>query len=278
MKRAIAIACTAAVMLAGCGKAKIPDLEKDYKEYWDYTFDGNYTIKKNAQECNDEQNVWDITFTDKDGNERSGKLTQSLFDDADGVKSESDWTVLNFVMSHQNEIIADEIYDQIISKNFECTQSDDNVYLIMGDGFEIDIAIDNLDLFEPQADILKADLDPESGVKYTACELKSWASDQSNSVTIDIYVNDPSKQTEFQEKMLDMGEAYAEYVGMPENYCFSLYIYDENSETGSKMELTAAGCKVLGVDTDPLDYNPYYILGKLGRMPDTDATDGEDGI
>lgn len=65
------------VFLSGCS-AKITDYPKQYKDYLDYTFNGNYTVEQ--KEKDNDHLTWEITYTDKQGNQRTTDLSSVRYE------------------------------------------------------------------------------------------------------------------------------------------------------------------------------------------------------
>ncbi|GEM_PF-1658428 len=273
MRKAVCMACCAALMLCGCGGGSDPDIAKVHKDFLEYTFGGNYSIKKNAEKCNEEQNVWEITFTDKKGSEKTKEITLDIESDEDFAKYECNWQMLNFVEGQIGLAVNDELYEQLIKPNFDCVQSGEDPFKYEGDGFTLTVIAECYDLFDPSDEILEADLDSKSGVSYVDTELKSWAQMKTNGMQIYITLEDAADVDAVSQKLLKFGGDYCEYTVSPQNYCFSLHAPDDSGE----LQMVASGCKVLGEDEDASAYSVSYILKRLGRMSDnTAATDGED--
>ena len=267
MKRAVSAVTAAALMLSGCGKKSF-DMAEDYRDYWDYAFDGGASIERDDGSSGSTQ-VWTVRFTDVNGVEQTEKLEYTEFEglEEEELAVERDWAVLNFVIAQRGRAAEKELYDKVISKYFDCDTSGNGQWRYSGDGFGIEISMMNCDLFEPDAKVLSADLNAGSGVKYTGCDLKSWAADKTNSVRVSIFAEDSSRLSEFSQKLAELGGDYTEYTVRPQNFCFELYFTDEDGNA----QLAAAGCRVLGDETDARLYSTGYILEKLGRGADYDV-------
>ena len=107
---------------------------------------------------------------------------------------------------------------------------------------------------------------------YADCDLKSWAQDKTNGLQVNVIISDSNKADEYADKLLSFGGDYTEYTVTPQNYSFGLYVYNGSGQ----MQLMAAGCKVMGDDTDASLYTTNYLLEKLGRLGDGLTTD--DGL
>ena len=231
-KHFAAAAVMAAMMLAACGKSSSPDLPDDYKSYLDYTFDGNYSV--GALEENTDENgyitkSWDVSYKDKDGEEHSDKLKLTYLEtyDSDFLKSECDWAVMNFVMTQENKRLEEELMELIKAQftDLKPVENNGDIYYA-GDGYDLDFAITRLEsIFWEDTSVFGEILDPSSGEKYTACDLKTCASGKTMTLRIIIDIADINKTAEVQSKLDAFTEAYKSYTGEPQNYCFTLYAY-----------------------------------------------------
>ena len=134
MKKAICAACTAAVLLCSCGGSSMPDPAKDHKEFLNYTFGGDYSIEKDTSNDDDSELVWNVSFTDKSGSRVTDKLRMTYFEDSEAMRRECDWSVLNFVVAQENVAMLDELYNNLISKNFDCVPVEDSIWTLRAAG------------------------------------------------------------------------------------------------------------------------------------------------
>ncbi|MBP3798169.1 MAG: hypothetical protein J6I46_10395 [Ruminococcus sp.] len=264
-KHFAAAAVMAAMMLAACGKSSSPDLPDDYKSYLDYTFDGNYSV--GALEENTDENgyitkSWDVSYKDKDGEEHSDKLKLTYLEtyDSDFLKSECDWAVMNFVMTQENKRLEEELMELIKAQftDLKPVENNGDIYYA-GDGYDLDFAITRLEsIFWEDTSVFGEILDPSSGEKYTACDLKTCASGKTMTLRIIIDIADINKTAEVQSKLDAFTEAYKSYTGEPQNYCFTLY-GPTDTETPSHYV-----CSILGEEADPAEFEAGNIYAKLG--------------
>lgn len=274
MRKAVCMACCAAIMLCGCGGGSDPDIAKDHKDFWEYSFGGSLTIKKNAKKCNDEENVWDVSFTDKKGVKQESELSLDIEQDKDYAKYESDWTTLNFVVSQINLALNDELYENLLKDAFSCERSEEDPFQYNGDGFTLRVVTECCDLIDPSEELLKADLDAQSGFSYVDTDLKSWAQQKYNGLQMYVILEDAADVEAVSQMMLKFGGDYGDYTVNPQNYCFTIHAPDADGN----LQLSAGGCKVMGELAEPSDYSMSYLLQKLGRSGYAIVTDVEDAM
>ena len=265
MKKVICTVLAAALMLCSCGSSA-PDPLKDYKDFWDYTFDGEYTIKEVPEESSDTEKVWDVGFTDLKGEKQTEQLKMNVIKGDDELaERECSWAVLKFIVDRQSDAVNDELYEKLLSKHFECTRSEDNPRVYTGEGLRIEVAQDMCDLYGAEDSIVQADLDPDNGgIYYNGTTLKNWAAQKVNGLTVNIYIDDSTQVEDYMNRLTEFGSEYTEYTADPQNYCFTLSAPDVN---GNVMP-AAAGCRVLGEEADAMQYSARYIMEKLGRNVD----------
>lgn len=270
MRKAIAAALIAALTLCSCGSAKRVDVKEDYKEYFDYAFDGNYSMSDGVDQKNEHgfyDRVWMISFTDTNGEEQTEEIRLYSYDvmDKELQKEDCDWTVLCFVSAQISMVIRSEMADKLIAEYFPV---DDYLgWSGKGEGYTVYFEFLNCDLFDPVSETLAKRLDIGSGMKYTDANLKDWAQDKANMVKISIVLEDSAQVAEFSERLANFGGDFVEYTVSPQNYCFELYAPDENGQG----KLVAAGCRVMGTETDAKLFDAAYISNKLKDGTQTSA-------
>lgn len=68
-KPIIAATLAATMLLAGCGKGT--NIPKKYKDFFEYTFGGDYTAEKTVSEK--DYRKWDISYTDPSGDKHTAE-------------------------------------------------------------------------------------------------------------------------------------------------------------------------------------------------------------
>ncbi|MCR5539622.1 MAG: hypothetical protein K6F71_02125 [Ruminococcus sp.] len=262
-KLAAAVACTA-LLLTGCGKAEAPDISKDYKEYLDYAFDGNYSISKPTEQRFDIEDrteyTWQVIYTGNDGSDRSTSIWINRGDD-EGKKYiayDTDYTVADMVARAQGTEVYEEIADQILSKYFKETAKTDGALSINSDGFTLSAHTTNCKL--SSADLLAEFIKPGSGEKYVGTNLADWACDKYNYIDMSICIIDDTKTEELTEKFNDICNDYIALTKDPQTYRFELKKQD--SEKG--WVTVASECKVMGKDYDAKKFQLKYVAEELG--------------
>lgn len=263
MKKAIITALITAMTLCSCGGGKQPDIKKDYKKYLDYTFDGQYSISDSTKRSTDNftELVWMISYTDLNGKEQTDEISVPDIDagDEELIKSEYDWAVMNFVSNICNTAVHNELMDKLLSPYFEITENT-GLRSASGDGFTVYFEYINCDLFDPDDETVAAALDPENGIKYAGVNLKDWAQDERHGIRVSFVIDDAERTEEFAEKLTEFGSDYVEYTVSPQNYCFELHAPDSSGES----QLVAAGCRVLGKETNATLFDMQYIINEMG--------------
>ena len=264
-KHTAAAAVLATLILSSCGKSSGPDLPKDYKDYLDYTFDGAYTVNSEPEESTDDQGYisrsWEITYKDKNGTEHSDKLKTTYLEsyDKDTLRSESDWSVLNFVLAQETRVLEDEILTLLKEQfpDMEETESDSDIYY-SGDGYDLDFSITRLEgIFGTDTNVFGDLLSPSDGERYSTCDLKSCASGKFMALHI-VVDADSGKTEETKQKLQALEKAYTEYTGSPQNYCFELYGPDDTDVDHFEI------CRMLGETATASEFEPGSIYSRLG--------------
>ena len=274
MKKAIITALIAALTLCSCGSGKQTDIKEDYKEYFDYAFDGKYSMsdgvdQKSEHGLNDR--VWMISFTNSKGEEQTEEIRVYSYGDMDEDtrREECDWVVMNFVSSQITEAVKAELMNKLMAEYFPLEDSGD--WSVKGDGYTVYFELLNCDLFEPDNEKMAERLKAGSGLKYTDVNLKDWAQDKANMIRISIVLEDSAQVEEFSERLANFGGDFVEYTISPQNYCFELHAPDENGQG----QLVAAGCRVMGQETDANLFDAQYIRERLRDSAPVAAEGGQ---
>lgn len=261
-KHTAAAAVLAVLMLSSCGNTGGPDLPKEYKSYLDYTFDGSYSVSGDVEKTTDDDGYitknWTVDYTDANGGEHTDKLKISYIRSAekDFLKKESDWAVLNFVLKQESNTLKTELMPLIEAQFDDIQASEKGNY--SGNGYELELSVIRLEgIFSEDEAVFGDLLDPVSGEKYSTCDLKSCASGSTMALHITVDA-DADKAAEIKTKLEAFTEAYKEYTGSPQNYCFELYAKDDTDDRKYYV------CKILGKDASPDDFNAGTIYSKLG--------------
>lgn len=271
MKRLAAAAVFAALLLTGCGKAKVPDLGKDYKEYLDYAFDGNYSISKPMEQRFDLEDrtefTWQVMYTGNDGEDRSTRILINRGDDYNKkyIDYDNDRTVADLVARVQGTEVCEEIADQILSKYFTETAETDEHLSLKGDGFTISAHTTSCRLMGADLDMLAEFIKPGSGEKYVGTNLADWANDKYNYIEVNFAILDESKTEELTEKFNEVISDYKAITKDPQTYCFKL----EGKDSDDSWVTLASECKVQGKDFDAENIRISNVAEELGIDTDT---------
>lgn len=222
------------------------DVAKEYKDFFDYSFDGKYSIEqteKNTYKKYDEENnksynegekgkgfrKWDLKYTDKNGDEH----TMALCGDGSVSKANHDSAVLSAV-EYEKELIAyKEFYNKYQKNyipvdeaneinNFEHTGS------YHGDGYSVMCIITNEEAYVKgyDEDYVKDRLSSKKGLKVTDCDLKSFLSEKTTAVTLAVIINKDDKISDVASKVLNMKKELMEKEPELQNY-YILVSYDD---------------------------------------------------
>lgn len=122
MRKPIAAAALlmSTVLLSGCN-AKRPDYPKQYKDYLDYTFSSGYTAER--AETEGDIQTWNITYTDRQGNQRTTALTALPYkpDSSDRYGSSQEvydnYSFYAFVTAETAALAEEEMFGEIVTKH-----------------------------------------------------------------------------------------------------------------------------------------------------------------
>lgn len=267
----ISAAVFTALLLTGCGKAKVPDFDKDYKEYLDYAFDGNYSISKPMEQRFDVEDrteyTWQVVYTANDGEDRTTKMVLNRGDSENKkyIAYTNDRMVADLVEEAQSREICEEIADQILSKYFKESANTNNMLSLNGDEFSIHAQLINCRLMGMDPDRVSEFITPGSGGKYVGTNLADWACDKYSYIKVNFDIFDETKTEELTEKFNNIFSDYTALTKDPQTYCFIL----KKQNSDQNWETLATECKVQGKDFDADNFSIRAVAAELGI--DTDA-------
>lgn len=263
MKKAFIAAILTALTLCSCGNARQTDIKEDYKEFFDYAFDGKYSISGGAANENGAGTTlrtWQVSFTDGKGEEQLGNIIVITEKDMDEetVKAEYDKAVYNFVKFELGKVVEAEM-GELLSAHFEIT--DDEYELVQsGDGFSVYIEYYDCAATDPDNTAYAKRVARGSGVKYAGAGLREWAVDRNNALKVTVVVNDVSRTEEFEQRFAEFDAAFLERTESPKNYCLVLKTYNED---GAQVSV-AADCRILGEESDADSFSAQTVADRLG--------------
>ncbi|MDE5854593.1 MAG: hypothetical protein K2H19_05975, partial [Ruminococcus sp.] len=143
MKKGLLTAAAAMVLLTSCGKYGT-DLPEKYKGFIDYAYGkGEYTLEETYSSEETGQKEWYVTFSDKNGNEYSHQLLTNKYENKkeyfDSKKAMDMGAVNSLYTTSVSYIAEQDIYDNVISKYFECENHKEDEIGHNGEGFRINL-------------------------------------------------------------------------------------------------------------------------------------------
>jgi hypothetical protein len=205
-------------------------IDKKYWYYWNYTFNGEYKIKRVQHEWGNkygpENADYLIEYTDKNGFKHNGVV----HGEPEGTDIEfeyySIWDVADFVGSQVEYIIEDDFYKNVApqiypgvpteinwkgSKCYDIAESDMSLNVGIGtNGGSFTFLIDHVST-------------EAEGYKLADCDLKSVGMDDLFDVHICLFLETNWITKEEFEKFEQLEKAYCDYVGKPCNYELTIY-------------------------------------------------------
>ena len=203
-------------------------INKKYKDFWEYTFNGKYKITC-IEHIKDLSLYWEaanwlIEYTDKNGIERSGKVSGET--EGNNMDECVDYysidAVEGFVRKQVNDIISDEFFNKITPQIYPWGIVEDSwkgfkyLDILRYDG-TIHIYAQNFS--NSSSERVSTDA---RGYKLADCDLKSVSKDKTIGVEINIIL-DTNTITEYDfEKIEQLEKAFCDYVGEPCNYVINV--------------------------------------------------------
>lgn len=240
---------TAAVMLTGCTDYGT-DYAKEYKEFFDYTFDGKYEISEPTKTVENEdtdhefgKSEFTIKYTDKNGNAHCDVLTSYGGSD-EWTDFDERYSILCWLDLERMQIAEREFYEKLAKKYFpindetilDTSEKCDDFRFIgeKSDGYKVTIYITDALVHavsdDKNTDILDEALSNESGIKLSDCDLKSFVS-QKETVTSFIIVCDDEKTAESSvKKIKKLEKDFIDYAESPHNYIFQVSVMSDEED------------------------------------------------
>ncbi len=230
---ALAAAC---FLLTGCNQYGT-DLPEEYKEFWDYTFNGNYSVELTEKGVDNkgterEQGYrrWNITYTDKRGNEHTAELSGSQLIDYDkefySYKTQEWFDVFEmdyFVTNQMANIAEQELWDEILSKYLDVEFVWDE-FQHKGEECTLTLMISDTyyDTDENGFACAKQKLSPENGRNIAECDLVSLMQDEEFLLALSVSLKTGTDAALYQEKIVKIEEELLAYTGGVQNYRIGL--------------------------------------------------------
>ncbi len=214
----------------------------EYKDFLDYTFNGNYTIAEPSSatsrpDTEYEQLVttWDVTYTGKNGKEAKTifRATDYISLDEEFYKSKEIHDLSefdSFITSTMGDIVKTEFVENIASKYMELQYDNMRGVYICPDIGDLTIlayppvfvgALEGEE-FDKSCDIARKRVTTGSGYSIAESDMKSICSDDEFTFTCQFVINKGLDQVKYIDIMENMLKDFEEYVGTPMNYNFFL--------------------------------------------------------
>lgn len=232
MKRCAA--CTAAalsaVLLTGC-QSYGTDIPAEYKDFWDYTFNGDYTVTLTEEGVINEgtkyekgYRYWDMTYTDKHGTARTAQMTGAELTDGDKeIYKNQEWydvfSAHAFVTGQMGDIAQQELWDEILSDDLDVEFVEGEVIhegeecrlstLIYGAQYSFD---------ETGYAYARQKLSPQDGYCIADCDLTSVLQDDEFMLVLVLSIDGTADAAQYEEKLRAIEQELLTYTGGVQNY------------------------------------------------------------
>ncbi len=249
------------LLLTGC-KHYGTDLPKEYKDYLDYTFAGNYAVTLTEEgvinEGTDREQgyrYWDVTYTDPFGEEHTAKLTgaELVEEKEEYYRTQERFDVFGlhaFVQNEMGNIATQELWDEILSKHLDVEfvwdetthEGDDCLLMTMMQGVVYG--------FDDRAfAYAKQKLSPEDGHCIANTNLTSLMQDDEFSLTLLVRLTPDADADVYLEKMQAIEAELLAYTGGGQNYM--IVLKQEEREGSNAAETLYSHTVFLGEEFTP---------------------------
>lgn len=235
-------------LLTGCSHYGT-DIPEKYKDFFDYTFNGDYEIVLNEEgvinEGTDQEQgyrYWDVTYTDKHGAEHTVQMTSAQLIDADKeyYKTQEWYDAFEthaFVTSQMRLIGEQELWDEILSDDLDVEFVQGEV-VHKGAECTLTMMINNViyNFDETGFAYAKQKLSPGDGHNISGCDLTSLLQDDEFSLTLVIHLEHSADAAVYQEKIQNIEEELLAYTDGVQNYMIILK-QDDGGDTNTATTL-----------------------------------------
>lgn len=232
--RSFAAALTFAVLLTGCNRYGT-DIPEKYKDYFDYTFNGSYSVELTEEgvineDTDHEQGYryWNVTYTDKFGKQHSEQMAGAQLSKAEKkyYKTQEWYDVFNthaFVTSQMRTIGEQELWDEILTKYLDVDFVQGEV-THKGEECSLTMMIMNViyDFDETGFRYAKQMLSPETGHNISECDLTRLMQDEDFMLTLSVRLKPGVDAAPYQEKIVQIEKELLAYTGGVRNYMIIL--------------------------------------------------------
>lgn len=257
MKRSIAFvtAITTLCLLVSCSDKKekserVMDLCEVYGDFFDYTFNDNYTIDVINEGAwnegeDDEQayRLYNISYTHENGMKRDIEIYSREFteDEKKYYASEQDMMNDNVNASFISEIpkfCKKEVIENILSKHIDIEYvENESIYKTDEYNFyvslysPISVSTPKDEYYEKSCTLVNNHLTPETGYKLSEADLKTFADDKEYIFIFSLTISPTADAELYIDKMNAIVEDYFAYTENPMNCQFVVKQSELNEET-----------------------------------------------
>lgn len=249
-------------------KDRVMDIPAAYKDFLDYTFDGNYTISLSEEgvinEGTDREQAYryyDVSYVRKDGTKRSAIFTSKEFTDSERKMYESEQRMNNeemnaFCHCEIREAFEKEFVENILrgyldveykEDGMSCENEDYNCFI----GVVSNIGLFSMEseFYEKSCRIVDSHIAPGTGYKLSEAGLKTAANDREFYFIMRLTIKNGADVQPYIEKMNSIISDYFAYVGNPMNCSFVIKetsdgtvettktIFDKNFLMGQEIDI-----------------------------------------
>lgn len=249
MKKLTAMVLAAAMVftLSGCTDYGT-DYAKEYKDFFEYTFDGNYTMEETEKDVQEDTwgnevgyRKWDISYTDKNGKNHIADLYASSDDHEDTFGDKFDEVeLLAFTTNEQNNICMLEFYDNVMKNYFGIPDLDEGITdgaLSYSDNDEYAVFIwfsnapSQFIGKKENHELLDKYLSDKHGIKISDTTVKSFMAEKENFCSLVITIKDNSRTQEISDKARQLFADFEKYCPNAVNYNFIINVSDGEFST-----------------------------------------------
>lgn len=256
---------------------RVADFKAEYGDFFDYTFNGDYTINIGEEgtlnEDTDREQAYrsyDISYVRKDGTERNERIVSREFTEEEKEYYESEQRMNNeeinaFCIDEIREVFVKELIDNILSKYLDITYKEGEM-IYSGDEYKCSVGLVNpnylfsidSDDYEKGCRLVDSHISPETGYKLSDADLKSAANDREFLMYVSFTINTGTDLQPYIKKMEAIISDYFAYAGAPKNCSFVI-------------KETADGT----VGTTKTVYNRNFLMGEEIDVEEKKKENGE---
>lgn len=262
-------------------QSRVADFSEVYKDFFDYTFDGDYTINIAEEgvinEGTDREQAYryyDISYVRKDGTKRNAQVTSAEFNERESEQYESEQRMNNEEISafcglEIKEVFIKEFIENIMCKYLDIEYEEGNG-LYETDDCHCSIILSNpIGMFSKESDIyengcrlVESHIAPETGYKLSEADLKTAANDKEFVLVVSLLIKSDDDVQPYIDKMNGIIGDYFAYAGNPMNCKF--IIKTEVSDS-NKRETAFNKCFFMGEELSEEESKDFNIIKEVTR-------------